>query len=345
MKTKRETDLGLVDEALEREGLTVIGASEERVERLKAHYEERPQHELADCSECGFASPAEEPACAFCGHADGEDSAAIVEALPVDLGDVEEAEHRLDQAIARYASAGRDMVGSGWDMGNAAREIRESKLYLARRALKGEPLYRNFEEFCRRELHRSSMDVRRMIDVASNFTRQEAVEVGTTKLGITLRIADLQKRAPLLEMARDPDVSVRQLHEATEKVAKTQAPRLDRIGRPHGGGKRKADAPIFPPVAPFLGRSAAQDEPAEGEKPKRVRRLSVSVEEGEHQALFWARRNSPGDKRRAHEVTDGPVARVKFLNGTQMRIRIFRGDKGLFAKVEFTEAPDEADEG
>lgn len=340
--SKKEPDLRLVDEALEREGLTVIGGSEERVERLKAHYETRPQHELADCDVCGFGSPAEEPACAFCGHSDAENPAAIVEALPSDLGDVAEAEHRLDQAIARYASAGRDMVGSGWDMGNAAREIRESKLYLARRAPKGEPIYRNFEEFCRLELRRSARDIRQMIDVSENFSREDAIQVGTTKLGITLRVIDAERRAPLLDMARDPAVTVRQLTEATREATKDQAPKIDRLGRAHKKMGRRPKGPIFPPVAPFLPKPA--EEPQAEEAPKRVRRLTLAIEEGEHQVLLWARRNSPGDRRRAREVTDGPVGRIRFLNGMQMRIRVFRGEKGMYLKIEATVAADEEEE-
>lgn len=340
MNAKREPDLRLVDEALELAGQTVVGEPEERVARLKDHYEKLPDDQLSDCSECGFGSPIDHAACDFCGHTGG----AEVILSPGGLGlSSEEAERKLDQAIARYAAAGRDMIGSGWDMGNAAREIRESKLYLARRGPRGEPLYRNFEEFCRRELNRSSMDVRRMIDVSSNFTRQEAVEVGTTKLGITLRIADPERRAPLLEMARDPDVTVRQLSEATSEVAKAQAPRADRLGRPHGGGRKRV--PIFPPVAPFMARPAPQAEPASVDKAKRPRRLSISVEEGEHQVLLYAQRTSPTDQRRAREIADKPAGRIRFLNGTQMRVILLRSEKGLFAKLEFTEAPEEDLEG
>lgn len=342
---KQEPDLRLVDEALEREGLTVVGSAEERIDRLRVHYEARPAHELADCSECGFATPADDPACAFCGHSDGETGLTVADASPsLALQNVEEAEKKLDQAIGRYAAAGRDMVGSGWDMGNAVREILDNRLYLARRGPKGEPLYRNFWEFCRAELNRSAVDVRRMIAIASEYTRQEAVEIGTTKLGIVLKIADPSKRAPILDMARDPDVSVRQLSEATREIVKESPREVARDGLRMGGRAnprpRKPPAPIFPP-APFISRPAQDDRPAGEEKPKRAKRLSISVEEGEHQVLLYAQRTSPTDQRRAREIADKPAGRIRFLNGTQMRVILLRSEKGLFAKLEFTEAPED----
>lgn len=338
---KTEPNLELVDAALDREGQPNDGTPKERIERLKAHYEALPNDRLADCDECGFPSPAEEPACSFCGHSDVT-GIAIVDTASAELGDLVEAERRLDAAIGRYAGAGREMVGSGWDMGNAAREIRESKLYLARRGPQGEPLYRNFEEFCRLELRRSARDIRQMIDVSENFSREDAIQVGTTKLGITLRVIDAERRAPLLDMARDPAVTVRQLTEATREATKDQAPKIDRLGRAHKKMGRRPKGPIFPPVAPFLPKPA--EEPQAEETPKRVRRLTLAIEEGEHQVLLWARRNSPGDRRRAREVTDGPVGRIRFLNGTQMRIRVFRGEKGMYLKIEATVAADEEEE-
>lgn len=334
-KAKRELDLRLVDAALEREGLTIVGSPEERVERLRAHYEALPAVQLSDCSECGFASPAEDPACAFCGHVDAEGSTAIVEAPPEVLADAKEAERELDEAIGQYVAAGQNMVGAGWDMGIQAKRILDKRLYLARRDGKGAPVHRTFKDFCRVELSRSDNYVRELIDVASNFSREEAIRIGTSKLGVTLRVFDAKKRAPLLEMAKDPDVSLRQLREATNEVVRAQPRRLDRNGQLRGR-PRKLPPPVFPPVSPFLGQKA-EEEP-EGEKERPRRRLTISVEEGEHQVKLWAKRRTPEDRRRARELADGPVGRLRCPNGTQIRFRILRSENGLYMKVEFTEA-------
>jgi len=323
----KKVEIDLVKAVLVREGLPISGDPEELTGRLKKHFASYPDHEMSDCSECGNGSPADDPACAFCGHSGDGDGSTLV-TLPgvseavTSLGDRAEAERRLDAAIGRYGSANREMVGSGWDMGNAIREIRDGKLYLARRGAGDQPVHRNFEEFCRRELKTNAGHVNRMIAVAENYTREQALAIGTTKLGLVLKVFDEEKRAPLLEMASRPEVTVKQLAEATRQAVKDQPPRPDRLGRKTAHAYR-ASAAVFPPaapVAPFIPKASGQ-------------------------VLFSERRKGPGDRRRAFELTDGPVARMRCLNGTQIRIRLFKGDKGIYAKLEFSEAPDEGDEG
>jgi hypothetical protein len=374
---EKEPDGAMVDAALRRAGLNTKGTIWERAARLQEHYE-REASILANCSVCGFASPEALPSCAFCGHdapvkgAEGE-ALAEVEAPPVDvLADPATAERKLDAALLRYRASVREMVGAGWDVGNAAREIHEHRLYLARRDAKGVPVHRNFAEFCAKELGKSSVHVLRMIEVAQAYSRDEAVRIGEGKLAILLRMTDEKARARLLPMAeaathREVSEAVRETLALGEGGAPREADRRGRKLGPQMKPRMEDELPNtraeeYPPPtkmgdparpqdakpAPTKGKKADPAKSGQswirGSQPKsdpppavEARRLTAMVEEGEHQILFYARRKTPGAKLRARTLGDHPKARFRALNGVEFTIALHQGEKGLYGKVQVRE--------
>lgn len=395
MGAKVAPSAALVDAALVRAGLATKGTLAERAKRLADYFERGEadpagggEVELLDCSECGYPSPKSEPACCFCGHA-GEGA----EEVPPDVSaDPAGAERRLDAAIGRFNAFGREMVGAGWDMGNALREIHEHRLYLARReANTGQPLYRNFDEFCRDELKTTAQNARRMLDVARAFSRAQAVTVGTSKLSLVLKVTDPEAQARLLAAA--PTSTVKELHEEVRRATAGEPPReTDRRGRawsppapkldveprqytptpgtrvvaipsnpsrPGGAGEvkrhvdggtrvevllddgptlstfRKEEVAISAPTATSSTDAAPAKPP-----PKPRKRLTMVVEEGPVQVKFYARKRRPGDRRRAQTFADAPRAVYRAANGTKVTVRLHKGERGIYATLDFAEVKD-----
>lgn len=339
----------LVRAALVREGLPVDGDRDGRIERLEEHYNSCGG-DVFDCDECGYPTPAiegesEPPPCHFCGYSEGatEDRSSVAiapsspssalalpESGPIPAG----AEEQLDAAIRRYATGAREMAAAGWDMGDAAREIDERKLYLARRDRKGQPIFRTFDDFARAELGRSGAHTRQLIRMATTYTREQAVAIGESKLSLLSRVADPEKRAALLPAAETS--SLRALATKVREANVGEEPRPDRLGRKRG---RRGEPKI---VAPFMPRA---EEPAENEaKEAPKRRITLSIEEGPHKVKLWGKKSVPtAPKRRAQTLADCPTGKLTLPNGTRISIRIGRSEGeegGLYAELTAFEVDD-----
>jgi len=348
----------LVNDALVKHGLTTKGSLADRCANLQSWFDRDEGsgvgHELAECSECGWASTEALPACAFCGHSAivedeeklaGDESSALAKIAE----DPVKAEQKLDRAMERVKLFTRAMAGSAWDVGAAIREIHEGRLYLARRAPGSkDPVHRTWDSFCRSELGWNPGYARTMIDIAANFTREEAMTVGAAKLGKILMVDGKQERARLL--AKAPETSLRELTREVVEVASGQPPReKDRIGRslgdhqrpgsnPQGAGILKANGPEYPPPQKLVGLmpkskgkgKATADKPVEKAE---ARVLTLSAQEGEHEVHFYARAKSAVGGGRAKNIADKPRARMKMLNGTEIVITLHQGEKGIFGKV------------
>ena len=367
---EREPDDKLVAKALERAGLTSKGTPDERVKRLVQHYttEENAGVAMAECSDCGHFSPAKTDDCAFCGSRNGDGpvsdktpvpqsaivtAGVVLPALPDDL-----AERDLDIAIERVKTHSREAAGAFWDIGNDVREIRDKRLYLARR-VGSTPTHRTFEDFCLAELGMSAGYVRGLIKIAETTTREAAIGVGVAKMGLIARVQNPETRAQL--MSKAPSTSVREVSAQVREVTKKEpAKTSDRLGRGHSHAgvpaevreaKREEEdapapkrAPVFPPAKDQ--RALVEEKVANGEPEPRV--ITLAMSEGEHEVHFFARRKKPGDRRRAQDLADAPVARLRTRNGIEIKIRLFKGEKGIFGKiqvldVEGNEEPEDAD--
>lgn len=377
-------NVGLVKAGLPMRGRDV-GA---KAKALEKHYE---QHEaqLAECDVCGCTGPLEATACPFCGDespvdgapapppesrlsgappADPEVVEAAAELVPRFGGDVVAfgpagrdatlEERRLDRAVERAHVFRAEMKGSGWDLGNALREIEDGKLYLARRDLKQVPVYPTFEKFVAAEFDCSATWARSLIDVARSFTREQAMALGPSKLVPLLRVSG-DERQRLLEAA--PEMSTREIAAEVRAVAGGERRETGREapeglkqgrGRAQYGTKARVqqhvrETPKMPDPVIFP-RPVSQEAEAEARAEKRgkpkPRKLTVIASEGVALVPLWARRKTPGDRRRAKSLADEPKGRLRFPNGTEAVILVREGDKGMVVQITFGESRDAADE-
>ena len=260
--------------ALVREGLPVPrdGASALAVaQKLQAHFEKEAA-KLVECDECGGLSPgdlASYPTCPYCGSSEPIDAAPTPDAEPgqpsastvvvpfapgeVVGAPVEADVRKLDDALARAQLYRQEMKGSGWDLGNVLREIEEKKLYLARRDDKGVPVHPTFDQFCEREFGCSGRWARSMIDVAREFTREQAMDLGPRKLTPLLRLGAAEKQEMI---ARLPEMTQREVDR--EVQART-------ADKPRRATAREGAAPV-PTDGHKSRREAIRAEFAEEEK-------------------------------------------------------------------------------
>jgi len=243
--------------------------------KLQAHFESG-RADLVRCDTCNGLSPndlASYPSCPFCGssepiaadgapaqagaEATGAPSAAVVPFVPSEVvgapAEVEADVRKLDDALARAQLYRQEMKGAGWDLGNALREIEEKKLYLARRDGKGVPVHPTFDQFCEREFGCSGRWARSMIDVAREFTREQAMDLGPRKLTPLLRLGAAEKQEMI---ARLPEMTQREVDR--EVQART-------ADKPRRATAREGAAPV-PTDGHKSRREAIRAEFAEEEK-------------------------------------------------------------------------------
>lgn len=151
------------------------------------------------------------------------------EVLPAERGADEK---KLDGALERARVYRQEMKGAGWDLGNVLREIEERKLYLARRDSKGAPVHSTFDDFCEREFDCSGRWARSMIDVAREFTREQAMGLGARKLTPLLRLGAAERQEMV---ARAAEMTTREVER--EVAAKTE-------GQPRRESAREGDTAI-----------------------------------------------------------------------------------------------------
>lgn len=259
--------------SLVREGLPIPkgGSAKAMATALQKHFDAGGKP-LVECSDCLGFSPSDMvayPACPFCGSAEPieessgaapPDGAAptsavafhdaepggIVVAPPAEVVAGEKAadEKKLDSALERARVYRQEMKGAGWDLGNVLREIEEKKLYLARRdPLTKAPVHATFEEFCEREFDTSGRWARSMIDVAREFTREQAMDLGARKLTPMLRLGAAARQEMI---RRAPEMTTRQVER--EVAAATE-------GQPRRESERETDAAV--PTAGHPTRRAA----------------------------------------------------------------------------------------
>lgn len=241
--------------ALVREGQPVPkdGASLVTVAQKLQAFFEKSKGDLVRCDECNGLSPgdlASYPSCPFCGSSDPIEHGSGALEVPVEVVDpgppagpivpaqvsaIAEADVRkLDDALDRARLYRQEMKGAGWDLGNVLREIEEKKLYLARRDGKGVPVHATFEQFCEREFECSGRWARSMIDVAKEFTREQAMGLGARKLTPLLRLGAAEKQEMLQRL---PEMT-------NEEVDREVAARTE--GKQRRASGREGDRPPVP---------------------------------------------------------------------------------------------------
>lgn len=331
-------DEKLVDFALTNEGETTKGALAAKVDRLQKAFDKylkKDPDALLQCDNCNGESPGEPryKSCPFCG--DGEEAPKAEETPSEVVGSDESTERgdaaivvgsesaaievrdsaELDAAVLRVRQADANVKGAFWDLGVALGEIERGRLYLARVGVDGKPKYATFDQFVVAETQYTARHARDFVDLARNFSREDAAKFGSTKLTPLLRLTT-EEREEVLAGAEGK--SVRQIRSDVAQIADGRGPR--ETGRnPH------------PP--PAATKAPAPPPPDDS--------YTVVLRKGEeYKAPAFSKK--VGAKRRAKKIEDEPVAVFDLGGGVGMEVRVVSTSTGLVFRGKAVELADPA---
>lgn len=223
----------IVDAALRRHQLAIGGTEQQRVMRLQAFFREHtPKERLADCTICEGVSDINEPHCPYCGDGAGE-TAIVAEAKAMVITPVQQ----LDASVKRVHELKARTADSLWELGQEIRRLYDGNLWQYR-VHDGQQTYKQWALFCEKELGLSNTYSYRLMDIASQFTREQVREIGPTKLSMTLKVTNADRVKMLRAAAGGATVS--QLRELARDIGIVEGSRRTGLdGRQTGRAPRK----------------------------------------------------------------------------------------------------------
>jgi hypothetical protein len=259
--------------------------------------------------------------------------AQAAESPPVDAGAesglakpeqraISEPERELDEACARVNEIRKRELENYWDLGRELLDIYDRKLYEQRRdPATGAPLYKSFGQFLAREFGFSDVHCFRMMDVAREFSRELAIELGVKKAHLlhSARIAidapvktEKQRAAAAAEFAkfveRAKTESFTELEKDLLPIIKA-APMLDHGRRGHGGRPKGQSKPEAPAVS-------------------ERERVTCAYELGKRSIPLYVH----GQKgKRAKRFQDGPHGAEQLVNGVLVGYEVVYDAEGFLA--------------
>lgn len=198
-----DVDEQVLERNLIAHALATDGTVAERVKRMARWFKvNTPAEEMSTCS-CGGESDIRLEQCPFCGDGEVEDEEspeeAVAEAPPTELAKYTEAD--LDKNVQVIGELKQQAAQAIWELGQSIRENYETELWKLRRTDGGELAYKNWKQFCATELNMSHTHAYSLMDIAAAFTQADIDELGTSKLGLVLKVPE-PYRGKLLEQAK-----------------------------------------------------------------------------------------------------------------------------------------------
>lgn len=278
--------------------------------------------------------------------------------------------HDLDTRVARIKELGVRYIATAWDVGDEIRQVHGGKLWLHRRDLSGAPTHRTFETFVHEEIGISRGTAYKLMEVAKAFTREQVLALGISKLKLLVQLPEGAERTQLLAQA--PETPLRSLQAAVSELVETSkstpgsseeedddedddsdVPPQNAVTAA-GSGKPATVRPSPSPAASSVygGKAVPPLKPGEEIRPggtndplgaiPKPQLVTVTMRGEEFQIQFFAKPVAKGRKkeRRAMDLTDLPVGEFAFENGAKIRIRLRKGEKGIYALASFVPGKD-----
>lgn len=192
---------------------------------------------LFECTSCGGLSTEDWTKCPYCdGVLDDEQEVAASVMLSAAKLEVTEEAGPNGEAVVTIEATGEEVFtvadldasvksitdrkasaqSSVWELGEAIRDNYERGLWKLRLKEGGKVAYTNYKRFVEAELSMSHTMAFNLMTVAKQFSREDVVAIGPTKLSIIAKVEDPEARGRLLEGARN-GASVRETREAAAK--------------------------------------------------------------------------------------------------------------------------------
>jgi hypothetical protein len=268
---------------------------------------------------------------------------------------------QLDESVAKIKSLWGHAAVTVYDIAVLMFDVLERRLWMQRRDEKDQPLYTTFAQWVTAEMPFSPQYAYELTNLPKFFTREDVQKIGATKLTLSLRISE-EERKRLLESGDLEKMSVRQVKEQITQNPSTTAKSPEREERASLGGKDADGTPVRGPGRPrrLPGKSSSSSTKA-GQK-ERGERLDVEERRGGDQPArkiqpepvtlvtavlptqtkieMFARPRAQGEAvRRARSLSDDPVGVIQCANGARIRVTFFVNAEGYLEGVARIESP------
>lgn len=131
----------------------------------------------------------------------------------------------LDASIQRVDQLKRTAASGIWELGQEIKRLLETKLWRLRTDAAGKAQYKTFAQFVKSELDMSYTHANRLMQVASNFSKETMERIGVAKCSIVLSLPP-EARTQLLEGADNKSAS--QLSDEAKQLRDGEAPKPPR---------------------------------------------------------------------------------------------------------------------
>lgn len=237
----------------------------------------------------------------------------------------------------------------------------EDKLWMQRRNDDNEPKYANFGEWAEAEMPFNKSYAYELTNLPKYFTREQAAKIGSTKLTLSLRI-DEEERRRLLESGDLEKMSVREVKAAITQNPATQPKNPERTeqavsgtvltpgtkpSKPKGTTTISKSNTITPAPVP---RVIASPLPAP-RRPETITLVTCAIPTQIEFDLVVNEENKTRPPRKARDLSDDPVAFITCANGAKLRIAFMKDAEGNLRGMLTAEsshlvsAPTDDDEG
>ncbi len=244
-------------------------------------------------------------------------------------GTVEE----LDRTITEIHRLHGSVAISLYDQGVLCHRLISSQLYLQRRDITGNPVYKTFAQFATAELWIGKAHAYQLAMISQKYTRVqiEDPKLGVRKLIVLLAIKDEPTRHAMADVARVSGASVTAVQRSVEALKPAPEPAeeaddSDEDDAPPSSGKAR-ETPGKREATPSKGPAARVTPPTQ--------RITAALVPGVITIPMMQRvkGKAKGTPKPARKLEQDPWARQELANGVVVEYRVFAGPGGILQLV------------
>jgi hypothetical protein len=260
----------------------------------------------------------------------------------------------LDKASAQIYMHLNEAARSVYDAAVVVFHVFEAKLWMQRRKENGDPKYETFTAWVLEEMPFTPAYAYELTNLPKFFTREQAEKIGSTKLTLSLRISD-EERRKLLESGDLEKMSVRDVKDRISQNPATQPKNGGNAQTVVGGkltlpGGKRGPKPKKQSSAKGLDmvQSTGNHVPAngtpvvQGREPEPLTIVTcVLPTRVEFDMMARPPQNKsgvPNPPVRAKDLSDDPFATITCANGAKMRIVLYRDGEGFLKGVLYADS-------
>lgn len=236
----------------------------------------------------------------------------------------------LDEQIRTVQSLHNQAVVCYWDIGNALYRIFKERLYVLRRGEDGTPRYKSWSQFVAAEIGISSSHSYRMFEVALMYTREQATQLGITKLSVLAKLDD-GERSRMMETAAGKSVAALTKEVDAITGGKRATPTAaEKAGHTFRGGKAAASKGTATRVTRTAAKRLERATAAATAAKVDTKQVTVAQLLGRVTIPLFKK----GSETRARKLADMPSGTEALVNGVTVTYKLVEQPKGLALVID-----------